>query len=62
MKFSLPYLTIIRSLIGRKTAAPVRDVRLMYSGSGGTMSKDNPRCIFCKIADQRDEGKGTTNL
>ena len=48
----------IRFYFGSATVAPVRDVRVM-SDSSASKSKVNGRCIFCKIAGQREEGKGT---
>ena len=56
-KIALPSLKNIRSFFGSATVAPVRDVRVM-SDSSASKSKVNHRCIFCKIAGQRDEGKG----
>ena len=56
-KIALPSLKNIRSFFGSAAVAPVRDVRVM-SDSSASKSKVNHRCIFCKIAGQRDEGKG----
>ena len=62
-KIALPSLKNISPFFGSATAAvsPVRHARVM-SSSGDSTSNVNHRCIFCKIAGQRDEGKGTTNF